>query len=54
MICPESGLRYKEVEPGVIRCLDLEEESPLPEELSKGTKIYNEFKRNQKMMNRRS
>ncbi len=44
MICPESGYRYKEVEPGVLRCLDLDEEKPLPFELSKGTKSYKQFK----------
>ena len=33
MICPESGFRYKETEPGVIRCLDLDEEAPLPENI---------------------
>lgn len=44
MICPESGFRYKELEPGVLRCLDLDEESPLPEELSTGSKTYDEFK----------
>ena len=42
--CPESGLRYKEVEPGVMRCLDLNEEEPLPRELSVGSKTYDEFK----------
>jgi hypothetical protein len=30
MVCPESGYRYKEVEPGVVRCLDLDEEALLP------------------------
>ena len=45
MTCPESGYRYKEVEPGVLRCLDLDEESPLPEELATGKKIYDEFKK---------
>jgi UDP-2-acetamido-3-amino-2,3-dideoxy-glucuronate N-acetyltransferase len=30
MVCPESGLRYREVEPGVLRCLDLDESAPLP------------------------
>lgn len=30
MICPHSGYRYKEVEPGVLRCLDLDEDAPLP------------------------
>lgn len=44
MICPESGYRYKETEPGVLRCLDLDEEEPLPSELSKGTKSYKQIK----------
>lgn len=30
MICPESGWRYREVEPGVLRCLDLDEAAPIP------------------------
>jgi len=44
MTCPETGYRYCEVEPGVLRCLDLDEEAPLPGEFSKGTKSYKEFK----------
>ncbi|HUM04377.1 MAG TPA: Gfo/Idh/MocA family oxidoreductase [Terriglobales bacterium] len=44
MRCPESGYRYKEVEPGVLRCLDLDEEAPLPTELSVGSKPYRQFK----------
>ena len=39
-VCPESGLRYKEVAPGIIRCLDLDEEAPMPEEMRVGTKSY--------------
>ncbi|MBU1694864.1 MAG: Gfo/Idh/MocA family oxidoreductase [Verrucomicrobia bacterium] len=45
MRCPESGFRYKEVEPGVLRCLDLDEEAPLPPTLAKGEKSYDEFKK---------
>lgn len=30
MVCPESGWRYGEVAPGVVRCLDWPEEEPLP------------------------
>ena len=45
MVCPESGYRYKEVAPGVLRCLDLDEETPLPAELAVGTKSYDEFKK---------
>jgi UDP-2-acetamido-3-amino-2,3-dideoxy-glucuronate N-acetyltransferase len=44
MVCPESGYRYKEVSPGVVRCLDLDEEAPLPPELASGRKTYDEFK----------
>jgi UDP-2-acetamido-3-amino-2,3-dideoxy-glucuronate N-acetyltransferase len=44
MRCPESGYRYREVSPGVLRCLDLEEESPLPSEFSRGSRSYREFK----------
>ncbi len=44
MTCPESGFRYKETEPGVLKCLDLDEEMPLPEAMRKGTKTYDAFK----------
>jgi len=30
MICPESGWRYQEVEPNVLRCLDWSENELLP------------------------
>lgn len=30
MICPYSGMRYQEVAPDVLRCLDLDETAPLP------------------------
>jgi UDP-2-acetamido-3-amino-2,3-dideoxy-glucuronate N-acetyltransferase len=46
MRCRESGYRYKETEPGMVKCLDLDEESPLPESLRRGTKSYREFKDN--------
>lgn len=29
MVCPESGWRYLEVEPGVVRCLDWPEDQAL-------------------------
>ena len=29
-VCPESGWRYREIEPGVLRCLDRPEDEPLP------------------------
>lgn len=44
MVCPESGLRYKETSPGVIRCLDLDEEAPLPPALAVGKKKYDDYK----------
>jgi UDP-2-acetamido-3-amino-2,3-dideoxy-glucuronate N-acetyltransferase len=44
MRCPENGFRYREIEPGVLCCLDLDEEAALPAELSKGTKSYKELK----------
>jgi UDP-2-acetamido-3-amino-2,3-dideoxy-glucuronate N-acetyltransferase len=45
MRCPEHGHRYQELQPGVLRCLDLNEEMPLPKEVSKGTKLYRELKK---------
>jgi UDP-2-acetamido-3-amino-2,3-dideoxy-glucuronate N-acetyltransferase len=50
MICPESGFRYKEIEPGILRCHDLDEEAPLPENLSQGIKLYDEFKKQKQSM----
>ena len=41
--CPESGLKYKEVEKGTLRCLDLDEEAPLPEELKAGKVFYDDI-----------
>jgi UDP-2-acetamido-3-amino-2,3-dideoxy-glucuronate N-acetyltransferase len=43
MVCPESGFRYR-LEDGRLRCLDLDEESPLPPELAKGDKSYEQLK----------
>jgi UDP-2-acetamido-3-amino-2,3-dideoxy-glucuronate N-acetyltransferase len=42
--CKESGLRYTEVQEGVLRCLDLDEIDVIPEQLSVGTKSYRQFK----------
>lgn len=44
MSCPESGYRYQEIEPGILRCLDLEEDSPLPAELTTGIQSYRDLK----------
>lgn len=40
MICPGDGFCCKEVQPGVLHCLDFDEESALPAEPSNGTKSY--------------
>lgn len=44
MVCPESGLRYREEQPGRLRCLDLDEDASLPEALAVGEKAYDDFK----------
>jgi UDP-2-acetamido-3-amino-2,3-dideoxy-glucuronate N-acetyltransferase len=43
LVCPESGFRYR-FEAGELRCLDLDEEAPLPAGLAIGKKSYDEFK----------
>ena len=43
MICPESGLRYQ-LSNDQLRCLDLNEEAPLPTELSVGKIQYDTIK----------
>ncbi len=44
MICAESGFRYKQVQPGVLKCLNLDEEKPLPTEMAIGKKPYLQLK----------
>jgi UDP-2-acetamido-3-amino-2,3-dideoxy-glucuronate N-acetyltransferase len=44
MRCPESGYRYQQAKPGILRCLDLQEEAPLPLELSRGILFYRQLK----------
>jgi UDP-2-acetamido-3-amino-2,3-dideoxy-glucuronate N-acetyltransferase len=44
MRCPESGFSYRETKPGVLQCLDLEEDVPLATEMSFGKIGYREFK----------
>jgi UDP-2-acetamido-3-amino-2,3-dideoxy-glucuronate N-acetyltransferase len=44
MTCKESGYRYREIEPGVLRCLDLDEDASLPAAKSVGTVTYDELK----------
>lgn len=43
MVCPESGFRYQVAVNG-LRCLDLDEEAPLPAALAGGSKTYDDFK----------
>jgi len=45
MACPESGLRYQEVEQDTLRCLDLDEDEKLPQSMATGTVTYDEIKR---------
>lgn len=44
MICPESGFRYQENAAGVLKCLDLPEDAPLPDSQKTGKKAYREYK----------
>jgi UDP-2-acetamido-3-amino-2,3-dideoxy-glucuronate N-acetyltransferase len=44
MVCPESGYRYKEMQPGVVQCLDLDEKAPLPSSMQKGTRSYRQYR----------
>jgi UDP-2-acetamido-3-amino-2,3-dideoxy-glucuronate N-acetyltransferase len=43
--CPESGLRYQLNGAGQLRCLDLDEEQALPQNLAFGQKAYRDFAR---------
>jgi len=43
--CPESSYRYKEVDPGSLRCLDLDEDAPLPADLRVGVKSYKQVRK---------
>ncbi len=44
MTCPESNLRYKLTPQGIMKCLDLKEDEPLPEHLSTGQTSYDSLK----------
>ena len=44
MACPESGLNYQELTPGLLRCFDLDEDEPLPETMRQGKRPYDAFK----------
>ena len=44
MLCPESGFKYQVEEDGIVRCLDVEEDAPLPSDKKVGQKQYREYK----------
>lgn len=44
MVCPESGLRYRELSPGSLKCIDLDEDARLPDRMGVGAKTFKEFK----------
>ena len=44
MVCPESGLRYRE-EDGALRCLDLDEDAPLSPDHAVGRISYDDLKK---------
>ena len=48
MICPESGLRYRLKNDGVLECIDLNEDEPLSEKLSIGKIAYRKVKMNKR------
>lgn len=43
-VCPESRLRYQLLNNCQVKCLDLDEDAPLPPELAKGEKRYDDLK----------
>ncbi|KIH75765.1 UDP-2-acetamido-3-amino-2,3-dideoxy-glucuronate N-acetyltransferase [Geoalkalibacter ferrihydriticus] len=45
LVCPESRLRYQLNNEGALRCLDLDEDAPLPPELAVGKTFYDELKK---------
>lgn len=45
LTCPESGFRYQVTDDNRLYCVDLDENKPLPPDLSKGVKGYDEFKK---------
>ena len=40
--CLESGLRYRELEPGLLRCLDVDEDAPLADTMRIGSTYYDD------------
>jgi len=41
--CPESGFVYEKTD-NIVRCLDLDEDQPLPDNLAEGKKTYDDYK----------
>jgi UDP-2-acetamido-3-amino-2,3-dideoxy-glucuronate N-acetyltransferase len=50
MRCPEYGYRYQETSPGVLRCLDLDENAPLPTAAAVGVKRYKELRKKEELI----
>jgi len=44
MMCHESGYRYREISPGLVKCIDLDEEAPLPKNMTIGKVLYDDLK----------
>lgn len=44
MVCKESGYRYREVKPGLLLCLDINEDDFLPDDKVVGNVYYDELK----------
>ena len=44
LTCPESCFRYQESDDNRLCCMDLDENQPLPPDLSKGVRAYDEYK----------
>jgi UDP-2-acetamido-3-amino-2,3-dideoxy-glucuronate N-acetyltransferase len=44
MICHESSFRYREINPGLVKCIDLDEEAPLPNDMTVGKASYDDLK----------
>lgn len=42
--CPESGLRYQKTQTGTLRCLDIDEDAPLPPDKAVGRVLYDDLK----------
>lgn len=44
MVCPESGFQYREMSPGILKCIDWDDEVPLPKDMSVGKVLYDDLK----------